>query len=311
MLTRRQFLNYGTLAAAGALAPRLASSDAAAPSFHFPSAPRDRIAVATYPFRDFIVDPSQPSPSGPARIELKDFAAHVIGKFNVNKIEPWSAHFPSLDPKYLEQLRSSIEKAHASVANVAVDGEHSPYSSDSAEREQAVAYGRKFVDVAVAIGSRSIRTNLPAAKDSRPHLERAAASMSRIAEYAASKNVVVSMENDNPESEDPFFLVSIIEKVNSPWLRALPDFANTLARFDAPYAYRGLDAMFAHACCICHVKSAENNAQGKLVQVDMPKAFGILKRHDYKGYCSMEWDSPGDAYAGTAGLIEQTLRYLG
>jgi sugar phosphate isomerase/epimerase len=44
--------------------------------------------------------------------------------------------------------------------------------------------------------------------------------------------------------------------------------------------------------------------------VDLAKTFRIAKMHGYKGYFSMEWDSPGDPYAGTAGLIEKTLENL-
>ena len=44
-------------------------------------------------------------------MDLKDFAAHVVEKFQVNKIEPWTGHFPSTDPKYLEQFRAAVEKA--------------------------------------------------------------------------------------------------------------------------------------------------------------------------------------------------------
>ena len=121
-----------------------------------------------------------------------------------------------------------------------------------------------------------------------------------MAEYASTKNVVVKLENDNPVSEDPFFLVELIEKVNSPWLRALPDFGNTLAAKDADYAYRGIDAMFGHAYCISHVKSSETNRQGKTVHVDMAKTFGYHEAARYKGYLSMEWDDAGDPYTGTA-----------
>ena len=67
---------------------------------HFPSEPRQRIAVASYPFREFIAGPEHKQ--GNPTIELKDFAAHVVGKFNVNKIEPWTGHFPATDAKYLE-----------------------------------------------------------------------------------------------------------------------------------------------------------------------------------------------------------------
>jgi sugar phosphate isomerase/epimerase len=284
----------------------------AAPALHFPLQPRERIAIASYPFRAFIAgeDCKAAKP-----MDLKDFAAHVAEKFQINKIEPWTGHFPSTDPKYLEQFRAAVEKARSAVVNIAVDGEHSPYALDRGEREQAIAFSKKWVDNAVAIGSPGIRTNLPPAKDSpakdsKPDLDRAAESVTRVVEYASAKNIVVSLENDNPVSEDPFFLVSLIEKVNSPWLHTLPDFGNTLAAKDSDYAYRGIDAMFRNAYCISHVKSSEINSQGITVHVDMAKTFGVMKQHGYKGYCSMEWDDAGDPYQGTAELMRQTVLYL-
>jgi sugar phosphate isomerase/epimerase len=197
-----------------------------APDLHFPSQPRDRIAIASYPFRELIAGPDCKSAKP---MDVKGFAAHTVAKFQINKIEPWSAHFPSTDPKYLEQFRATVERARSSIVNIGVDGEHSPYALNRAEREKAIAFSKKWVDNAVAIGSPSIRTNLPPAKDSKPDLDRTAESMARVAEYASAKNIIVSLENDNPLSEDPFFLVSLVEKVNSPWLHTLPDFGNTLA----------------------------------------------------------------------------------
>src|SRR5204862_21978 len=154
--------------------------------------------------------------SGNPTIELKDFAAHVMAIFNINKIEPWTGHFPSTNAKYLEQFRAAVEKAHGSVINIAVDGEHSPYAADRGERELALAFNKKWVDAASVIGSPCIRTNIPSAKDSKTDLERTADSLARVAEYASTKNVVVNLENDNPISEEPFFLVRVIERVNSP-----------------------------------------------------------------------------------------------
>jgi hypothetical protein len=68
--------------------------------------------------------------------------------------------------------------------------------------------------------------------------------------------------------------------------------------------------MFAQAYGISHVKEIEAGEQGKIAHVDLAKTFGIAKKHGYKGYFSMEWDSPGDPYAGTAELIEKTLKNL-
>ena len=294
--------------AAAYLLPPLTLATKSGPDLHFPLQPRERIAIASYPFREFIA--GEGHKNGNPTIELQDFAAHVMAKFNINKIEPWTGHFPSNDGKYLEQFRTAVEKAHGAVVNIAVDGEHSPYAADRDERELAIAFSKKWVDLASAIGSPCIRTNIPPAKDSKPDLERTADSLVRVAEYASSKNVVVNLENDNPVSEEPSFLVKVIEKVNSPWLHALPDFANTLARYDEKRAYDGINAMFEHAYSICHVKDSEADEHGKLVHVDMAKTFGFMKQHGYKGYCSMEWDSPGDPYKGTADLIETTLHHL-
>ncbi len=305
--TRRSFLRQCAATTAGAwLSPALAPASSQ-PNLQFPSQPRERIAIASYPFREFIAGEESKAAKP---MDLKDFAAHVIEKFQINKIEPWTGHFPSTDSKYLAQFRAAVEKAGAMVVNIAVDGRHSPYALDRSEREQAIAFSKTWVDNAESIGAPSIRSNIPRAKDSQPDLDRTAESLVRVAEYASSKNIVVTLENDNPVSEDPFFLVALVEKVNSPWLHTLPDFGNTLAAKDPDYAYRGIDAMFGKAYCISHVKSSETNSKGITVHVDMAKTFGVMKQHGYKGYCSMEWDDTGDPYQGTSDLIRQTVQYL-
>jgi len=315
--TRRQFVLQSTITAAGVcLLPGRTRAASSVPSVHFPSAPRDRVAVAAYPFREFIVgwkgwDGNSPSKVPRAQqMELKDFAAHVAEKFNVHKIEPWSPIFPSTDPKYLEQFRAAVEKAGSAVVDIAVDGGHSQYAIDAAEREKAVTASKQWVDVGAALGSPSIRTHIDGAKDSKPDVGRAADTLARIAEYGAKRNVVIHLENDNPVSEDPFFIVQVIDKVNSPWLRALPDFGNSLAAHDEEFQDRAMDVMFAHAYGICHVKDGEVDDEGKASRVNLEKTFAILKKHGYKGYCSIEYDSPGDPYKPTAELVEATIKYL-
>lgn len=315
--TRREFFGQCAGAAASAwLAPGRAWASDSAPAVVFPSAPRERIAVSAYPFRDFLVgwkgwDGKTPS-SVPAaqQIALKDFAAHVVDRFRIHRVELWSPVFPSTDAKFVEELRAVIAKAGSMVVDIGVDGGHSQYAIDPAERERAVLESKKWIDVGAALKSPSIRTHVDKAKDSKPDVARAADTLARVAEYAAKKNVVVHLENDDPVSEDPFFIVSVIDKVNSPWLRALPDFGNSLAAHDEDYAYRGIDAMFAHAYGICHVKTGGVNDQDKVVPVDLARTFAILKKHGYKGYCSMEFDQPGDPYKATAELIEKSVGFL-
>ena len=68
---------------------------ASAPNLQFPSQPR---AANRSRFLSLSrVHRRARDTNRQADIELKDFAAHVIEKFNVNKIEPWTGHFPSTD----------------------------------------------------------------------------------------------------------------------------------------------------------------------------------------------------------------------
>lgn len=315
-INRRQFLEVCAGAAGASFLPDVARAANSGPAVRFPSNPRGRVAVAAYPFREFIVgwkgwDGKTPSSVlASQQIELKDFAAHVAERFNVHNIEPWSRLFPSTDSKYLEQFRATVERSGSAVVDIAVDGEDSQYSPDAAERERALIFSKHWIDVGAALASPSIRTHIEGSKKSKPDVILAAETLQRVAEHAAKKNIVVHLENDDPVSEDPFFIVQLIERVNSPWLRALPDFGNSLAAHDQEFAYRAIDAMFARAYGICHVKDGEQNEQGQAVHVDLARTFAILKKHAYQGYCSLEYDAPGDPYKPTAELVEQTIRFL-
>jgi sugar phosphate isomerase/epimerase len=314
-LTRRTFIEKLSTIAAGNLIASSArntfASVGAVPHISFPTAPRDRVAIASYPFRAYIDSPGNRdrNPSLPG-MDLLQFPAEVAKKFGVRNIEPYSRHFSSLDSAYLAKFREALDKANAKAVNIAVSVQESFYDEDPAPRSKAIASARKWVDVAVSIGSPGIRAHIHTAPNSPPSLERTVASLREVVRYSAGKNIVVTLENDDLVSEDAFFLVKVIESVNHPYLRALPDFANSMLTGDADFNYRALQAMFQHAYCICHVKDGEADDHGKQFNIDLEKSFQTLKASGYQGYCSMEFDAPGDPYAATTKLVDQTIRYL-
>ena len=167
------------------------------------------------------------------KMPLQDFAPHVAAKFNIRRVEPWSEHFLSVEPGYLDEIRNAASKAGCSFADIAADGENSLYSPESSERERAIQFGKTWIDVAARLGSPSVRINMAPAKNAKPDAALIAEGLKPIAEYGAARNIVVHLENDNPVSENPFFVVSVLDRVNSPWLHALPDFGNSLAALPA------------------------------------------------------------------------------
>jgi len=314
-IPRRRFLQScaGALAAsASTFIPRVLPASTE-PNLSFPSAPHERLAVPSWPFRGYIVAPLNKWARDPKLpgMDLKDFAAMVVKRFKVRNIEPLSEHFSSTEAAYLKEFRASVEKAGARVINVAADPRYSFYDSVDAQRQKALDNGKKWIDVAVAIGSPSVRLHIAEARHVKPDVGRAADSLKRLAEYGAQKNVLVNLENDDNVTEDPFFIVQVIEKVNHQYLHALPDFCNSMLTHDQEFNNRAMDAMFKHAYNISHMKDSEVGDKGELYTVDVSKCFEIAKANGYRGYFSMEWEGKGEPMAGVQKLIEDSLSNLG
>jgi sugar phosphate isomerase/epimerase len=316
LCSRRSFLHRASVAALWSpfAQPFVGDSDllsqSSAPHVPFSAAPDDRVAVSSYPFREFIAGRHGERSADPAKMSIKDFAGHVLAKFNVRKVEPWSEHFLSAEPAYLDEIREAAARVGSGFANIAADQEASFYSQDASERQRAIQFGKAWIDVAARLGSPSVRLNVVAARNAKPDSTLVAEGLKPLAQHAAAKNVAVHLENDNPVSEDPFFIVSVVDRVGNSWIRALPDFGNSLAALPQEEAYRGLDQMFARAYAISHVKDTTTTPANVVVQVDMARIFALAKKHNYKGVFSMEWETAGDVYAGTASLIATTLKNL-
>lgn len=290
-LTRRRFV------ATSLTLPLVARG--AEPQFHFPSSPRERLAVATYPFRDSV---------GKGKSSLEEFAATIPGKFQVHGIEPWSPHFLSNDTDYVGRLHDAFSRAGVRVVDIPVDAR--VHLCGSAEdREAGLVIYRKWVDAAVILGSPSIRIHLPHAPAGQ-EITCAIASLKPVVEYGTSKNVVINLENDAPETEPPERIAAVINQMNSPFLRALPDFCNSmLIHDDQTYNNQALKKLFTLAYNISHVKNEESD-NGKTYRVDVDPIFAISKAAGYRGFFSMEWEGRGDPYAGTKELLEASFRNL-
>jgi len=312
-LSRRSFLRHSSALAAGATAlgwgPNLFSSE---PNLQFPTVPRDRLVVASWPFRMFIEAPGNQWARDPKLPgwDLKEFGAIVVKKFGVRHLEPLDQHFRSTDMAYLHELREATEKAGARIINVPVDAQESYYDLDAAKRQKAVETSKKWIEIAAALDSPSVRLHIAGARNLKPDVGRAVESLKPVADHAAQKKVVANLENDDNFTEDPFFIVEVLDKVNNPYLHALPDFCNSMLTHDPDFNNRALEAMFQRAYNIAHVKDSEVGGGNKLFTVDVAKCFAIAKASGFRGYFSMEWEGREEPYAGTQKLIDLSLKYL-
>jgi sugar phosphate isomerase/epimerase len=281
------------------------------PHMPFPANPRDRLAVTSYPFRAYIESlTNRGRKPGLPPMDLTSFPAFVIEKFGVRNINPLADHFRSTDDAYLASFREAVDKAGSHVVDLGLGGRYF-YDSDAAMRQAAVEYGRKGIDIAVKVGSPSVRQHLQVRRGQKPEVAVAAESLGQLAEYGAKRNIVINLENDERVAEDPFRLVAVIERVNSAYLRALPDFGNSLIGHDPAYSAKGVKEMLGHAWNMCHVKDLVQGDSGELLKVDLAGMFALAKQSSYRGFYSMEFDTDaGDPVPGTQQLIRETLQYL-
>jgi sugar phosphate isomerase/epimerase len=302
-VTRRSFVKGALLCSASA------AFAATLPKYGFPVAPRARLAVATYPFREMIAAPNNGDrDSKKPGMDLAKFAHFVHREFHVPGIEPLSTHFPSVELDAVRALRKEFDAAGVRTVNIPVDDAVDLCSDDAAKRDAGNARYRRWIDIAGILGSPSIRVWIPKCSD-RSDLPRAVKALEPTITYAAAHNVVVHLENDDPVNASAARSIAVIKLANSPFLRALPDFGNGLQAGDAAFAAQNLKDMLAYAWGIAHVKDAEV-IHGVKKTVSLEKLFQIVKASGYKGYFSMESESGGDPVDDTKRLLAESLRYL-
>src|SRR5271170_7850085 len=196
--TRRAFLEKLSVLMAGGFTAASALGAVPSPDLEphitFPTHPRERISIASYPFRAYILSPdNRDRDTTLPGMNLLEFPADVIAKFNIHNIEPHSRHFTSLQPDYLDDFRQILLKTKVHAVNIAVSTVNSFYDADASFRGKAVDYAKKWVDVASRIGSLGIRAHIAAARNSSPNVELTAGSLREVTEYAADKNIVVTL----------------------------------------------------------------------------------------------------------------------
>lgn len=242
-------------------------------------------------------------------MSLAAFGATIKEQFNVAGIEPWSHHFESVEPEYVHNLSASFQKAGLRVVNIPCDVRVQLCGSAD-ELAAGLDTYCKWVDAAVILRAPSIRVHVPRTQPVE-EIRCAVDGLKALADYGEKNKIVINLENDNPDTEDPFHVVKIIEAANTPFLRALPDFCNSRQLGDEQYNERALAALFPHAFNISHVKDMEMIG-GKVLRTDVARNFAIARKASYRGYFSMEWEAQGgDPYGGTKQLIEASVRSLG
>lgn len=271
-----------------------------------------RISISTWSLHNYFRTTRHSDFTLPgAMLALLDFPEMIVERYKVHHFEFCSTHFPSTELAYLRELKYMLTHTGSTIVNMPVDipecGSEGTFSDpDPVTRQSALDAVKLWVDVAHTLGVRSVRVG--PGKIDPENLAPTTESYKALAAYAQSKNVHVIVENHAGfGTERPEELVALLKLAGPGRLGALPDFANFP---DESTREKGLKLLFPYAPTVCHAKGLEFSADGAETGYDFPLAVDIAKRAAFHGIYSIEFDGPGDPYAGIQKTLDELLKYL-
>jgi sugar phosphate isomerase/epimerase len=272
----------------------------------------NRISISTWSLHNYFQATREKDFALPGNmLALLDFPEMIADRYKVHNLEFCAPHFASTERAYLQELKSRLARAHSRVVNMPVDIEElwtggGLSDSEKEVREAAVNGAKTWIDVAAAVGSKSVRCD--PGKMNPDDLSPTIESYKRLAAYGRPKGVQMIIENHGGVgSEHPEELVRLFKQAGTDVVGALPDFGNFP---DEATRETGLAVLFPYAHVVCHAKGLDFDSAGNETKFDFPKCIEISKKAGFKGVYSIEYEGPGDPYEGVQKTLDELLKYL-
>ena len=210
-----------------------------------------------------------------------DFAKIARQDFGLNGIEYVNTFFEVPTEEYLKKLRKNAEDHQVTNVLIMVDDEGDGCMPTKEGRRQFDINHRKWIDIANFLGCKSIRTNCrgPENVDKYEALKWATESYHMLLEYAVPAKVSVLIENHGGVSNDPDFMISLMEEVDDPFFGTYPDWREPGKDFDN-YGYLEKTLPFAGGM------SYRNQPTDELTA----KMIRLAKNSGYQGWYGIESD---------------------
>lgn len=215
--------------------------------------------------------------------------------------------FRNFDDAYLDQIVAAVKKADRVVTCYVIEGNLA--GPDPARRQQQIEADKRKLRVAHRLGAPIVRINIGATgrqenADDTLGVERVIEAFKELLPVARELNIRISIENHGGVSKTADNIVKIIKATDSKWVGALVDFGN----FPADVRYEEI-ARVAPYAITTHVKINEFDEQGEAKSYDFPKVLETLKKTNFRGPISIEYEGRGDPLEGVRKSRALILKY--
>lgn len=288
--SRRAFLGCGVGTVAGLTALALTGS----PRAHAELSDRFELSIHEFSVKKLLDDGS---------LANADYPAFVQEQFGFNNVE--------FAVDFCESLRRDLKQADAiadrsrqlGIKHRALLCGAAPAldAADASERKAAVQDHLRWAELAERLQCEFIRVRAASEGDRERQLAHATEGIGELCKALEKSSLKVLVENITGFSNDPDWLIALVQAVGKDRLGLIADFGNF-----AGDIYDGMQSLLPYTKSVC-TKSWEFDQQGNETKIDFAKMMGIIKQSDFRGCIAIEYlgDEPVAGVRKTAELIKK------
>ncbi|MDE3194706.1 MAG: sugar phosphate isomerase/epimerase [Acidobacteriota bacterium] len=203
--------------------------------------------------------------------------------------------------EYLAGLRRTAYRNGISLYSVAARVRLAQPAPELQQAEAASA--KKWVDVAERLGASHVRVfggAIPKGATEEQAIGYAVETMKRVAEYSATKGIVIGVEDDGGLTTNAGPAIEIVKRTDSPWAGMNLDTGNF-----PKDGYAQTESAIPYAVST-HIKATVSTPGGKKEKADFERLFGMFARGGYRGFVSLEYEE-NDAMTAVPGLLREIV----
>lgn len=265
-----------------------------------------KLSLAAYSFHRYLTQ-NWPTKKKDGPMSLLDFI-DFCSEQDLDGVELTSYYFPSdVTPEYLRQVREKCFRMGLDVSGTAIGNDFCKPAGDALDAEKAMT--RQWIDHAAELGAPVIRIfagNVPKGDTEAAALDRCVAAIDEAVAYAATRGVVLALENHGGVTATPEQLLGIVKRVApSPYFGVNFDSGNF--RTADPYASLEMIAPYAMNA---QVKVTVSPNGGKKEEADLARIVGMLKAVGYRGYVVLEYEEEPEPREAIPPLLKRLRELL-
>jgi len=297
-LPRRQFMTAGMAAIAGL---SLSSHVPAADPIVRNGTSHLKLSLAAYSFHRHLPQ-NWPSQCKEGTLTLLDFI-DFCGTQDLDGVELTSYYFPTeVTPEYIQQVKEKTFRLGLDISGTAIGNDFCKPAGEALDAEKAMT--RRWIDYAAQMGAPVIRIfagSVPSGDTEAAALDRCVAAIDESVAYAATKGIVLALENHGGITATPEQLLAIVKRVAPSPNFGLNFDSGNFATVD-PYASLEMVAPYAMNT---QVKVSISPAGKKKEPSDFARVIRILRQANYRGYLVLEYEEEDEPRTAIPPLLKK------